>query len=170
MKLPDCQYLWTRLFYDYITGKLIWIPTSDHSAYWNKRYGYKEAFTAKHETKHQYFVGTLAGKKYYAHQIIFKMMRNEEPEEIDHIDQDKSNNVWTNLRASSRQENSCNMPLRKDNKSGFAGVHYSKGKWVSRIVRNGKEYHLGRFDTCEKAVQARAAWNPVTTLFTEVSN
>jgi hypothetical protein len=42
--------------------------------------------------------------------------------EVDHIDRNKLNNNYTNLRWCSRQENMLNRNKTKNNKSGFIGV------------------------------------------------
>jgi hypothetical protein len=49
--------------------------------------------------------------------------------------------------------------LRRGNKSGINGVHWSKdrNKWVSMIKVNGKSIFLGRFNTIEEAINVRKA-------------
>lgn len=42
-----------------------------------------------------------------------------------------------------------------DNTSGVRGVYFVRGKWMAKIVFQGKQYHLGTFDTIEDASQAR---------------
>lgn len=50
-----------------------------------------------------------------------------------------------------------NVPETSTNSSGVVGVYFHKnsGKWVSKITFQGKRYYLGRYDTLEKAAQAR---------------
>ena len=84
---------------------------------------------------------------YLEHRLIFAMHHNYFPENIDHIDLNKSNNLIKNLREVTHQENCYNRPIRKDNISGIAGVTWSKEykKWTVRIAVNGKRLFLGRF-------------------------
>lgn len=83
---------------------------------------------------------------------------------IDHIDRNKLNNTIANLRFSSQSENLHNKGKKKNNTSGFIGVHYDKnrGKWMSKINIKGKSINLGRYDSIKdaaiaynKALQAR---------------
>lgn len=88
--------------------------------------------------------------EYYAHRLAFLYMTGKWPEnQIDHIDNNKSNNRWLNLRAANNSQNHRNVPKRKTNKSGYKGVYYAKdrGKWRALICINGKKINLGQFGT-----------------------
>ena len=76
---------------------------------------------------------------------------------VDHIDGNKLNNKRNNLRECTRQNNSMNIGVRKNNQSGCTGVSYDKtrNKWMVCIVYNYKTIHLGRFKTLERAKQVR---------------
>ncbi len=43
---------------------------------------------------------------------------------VDHIDKNKSNNMFNNLRWCTSSENNRNTTIRKDNTSGFKGVSF----------------------------------------------
>lgn len=76
---------------------------------------------------------------------------------VDHIDRNGLNNRRsTNLRLVNAQQNSENMKVHKDNGTKTKGVSFSKtmNKFWARIMRNGKAYRLGFFDTVEEAAQA----------------
>jgi len=90
---------------------------------------------------------------YLEHRIIFAMHHNYWPETVDHIDLNKSNNLLSNLRAATHQQNCFNRPIRKDNKSGCSGVIWNKQyqKWNVRVVIDGKRKFLGRFENFEVA-------------------
>lgn len=94
---------------------------------------------------------------YLAHRLIYKMMTGEEPAEIDHIDGNRSNNKWANLRAVDRKTNSRNRRLGKNNTSGVIGVSRQGSLWHAYIVLDGKQHHLGFFKTIEEAKAARKA-------------
>ena len=80
-------------------------------------------------------------------------------EELDHIDLDKSNNRWGNLREASRKENSANVRVRTDSKTGVKGIRWRRNerKWHARIQVDGIRLHLGLFDTVAAATLAYKA-------------
>jgi hypothetical protein len=71
--------------------------------------------------------------------------------QIDHIDGNPSNNRISNLRDVSQTINAQNMPLRRDNSTGFFGVTKHQGKFMVRLSRR----YVGMFSTFEAAVSAR---------------
>ena len=84
-------------------------------------------------------------KSWYMHRFILEVT---DPEvEVDHKDRNGLNNQRHNIRVTEGNQNHFNMGLRKDNKSGFRGVHWSVAadKWVARITINHKIIHLGVF-------------------------
>ena len=44
--------------------------------------------------------------------------------------------------------------LKVNNRTGVAGVDFFKGKYRARATINGKQWHLGLYDTIEEAAQA----------------
>lgn len=65
-------------------------------------------------------------------------------------------NRKVNLRLCSPKENSRNLSLAKNNKTGVTGVRKTKyGKWNARITVDRKEIYLGNYDTLEEAAKAR---------------
>ncbi|MCX8289124.1 HNH endonuclease [Enterobacter pseudoroggenkampii] len=94
------------------------------------------------------------GKSEQAHRVAWYIMKGEFPSSlIDHINRDKHDNRWCNLRLASKAENNRNTDLRKDNVSGHKGVCWRSGrnKWLVQIGINGKVKHLGNFDDFELA-------------------
>jgi hypothetical protein len=97
------------------------------------------------------------GRMYQVHRIIWLYVTGEWPNyEIDHKDLNPGNNIWTNLRPATTQQNCYNRPMFKNNTSGFKGVRYKKstGKWEARIKHMYKDVQIGTFNTVEEAVQA----------------
>jgi hypothetical protein len=93
-------------------------------------------------------------KIYKAHRIIWAMQTGEWPKhKIDHINEDPSDNRWSNLRAATQSENMRNITRIKSNTSGFKGVGWSRvsKKWRAYIKVDGVNYHLGLFETKEEA-------------------
>jgi HNH endonuclease len=94
------------------------------------------------------------GKTYAlrVYRIIWAMMTGEWPaEEIDHIDLDKDNNKWGNLREATHVENCHNRSVRSDSKTGIKGVSKRRQKYIAVITSNGVTHYLGQFDTAEEA-------------------
>lgn len=104
-----------------------------------------------------YRVIGIAGFYYHAHRIIWKMVTGTDPvDQIDHIDGDRLNNRWENLRAASNGQNRWNTKLAKNNSSGHKGVSYEHGRsWVAYISAGGGQKRLGRFKSKEEAIAAR---------------
>lgn len=76
--------------------------------------------------------------------------------QIDHKNNDPSDNRIENLRLVTQQQNSFNNSLRKDNKTGFKGVCFNRkaNKYQAQIVLDGKIYYCGLFLTAREAGKA----------------
>lgn len=152
------------LRYDPRTGFLYWLERHPDDfdmlpniiRGWNTRYAGKRALTTLNN--HGYLHGTIFGKTYTAHRVIWVICTGYWPEEgIDHTNQDRTDNRIGNLREVTSSQNSQNTSLRSDNTSGTAGVNYNiaTDKWLARICINGTHTHLGLFETLDEAVSAR---------------
>ena len=150
------------------TGKLFWrdrtpdlFPygkqTAEHRCRrWNSHFSGKEAFTA--DDGAGYRQGTIFDRKYRAHRVIWAMETGAWPDDqIDHIDQDRSNNRFPNLREATSKENCRNTSMRRDNKSGTTGVYWDKAtqKWAVRVMIEGHNKNLGRFRCITAAIISR---------------
>ncbi len=83
-----------------------------------------------------------------AHRVIWCLVTGEWPlQQIDHVDRNKLNNSWENLRDVSQAVNQSNTGLRSTNKSGIKGLNKvaKRGKvyWVARKIIDGKRVTLG---------------------------
>jgi hypothetical protein len=101
-------------------------------------------------------------RRYRSSRLAVFYMTGEWPsEEVDHIDRDKSNNRWANLRVASRSDNQANNPAYANNKIGVKGVYPFKSSkrnpYTAQIRHGGKTYHLGVFATIEDASRAYVA-------------
>lgn len=101
-----------------------------------------------------YLLIKIRSKRYLNHRVIFLWHHRHLPEFLDHIDGDRLNNDISNLREATRQENSRNQKKPKSyggkqTTSIYKGVSWNKPikKWISYIWIDGKNKHLGCFDS-----------------------
>lgn len=147
--MHQSDYFKSILSYDEGTGKLYWKYRADMPAFWNTRYVGKEAG----RINNGYISIKINDESYYAHRIIWCMKTGKMPTSlVDHINMDRKDNRFENLREASYSTNMMNMPKPLDNTSGFKGVNFNKvkNKWMARICVNVKRQHLGYFD-CKAA-------------------
>ena len=73
--------------------------------------------------------------------------------DMDHVNGDRADNRWCNLREATQSQNQANTSMRADNISGYKGVCWHKGhrKWTAKIQVSGERRYLGYFDTPERA-------------------
>ena len=93
----------------------------------------------------------LLDKKIRAHRLAFYIMEGYLPEQVDHMDGDRRNNKWLNLRGCIRSENNTNLGMRSDNTSGYRGVSKCEGKWRGSVMISGKHYREAGFATIDLA-------------------
>ncbi len=92
----------------------------------------------------------VLGKYFKAHQLAFLFMKGYIPKEIDHINHDKTDNKWDNLREVTHAENLKNYTRQPSSlPQGISKIHDSRFR--VRIHVNGKPKHLGYYQTIEKA-------------------
>jgi len=94
-----------------------------------------------------------------AHRLAWFYMTGVWPEhEVDHINGIRADNSWANLRKATKNQNQQNLAgCRASNKStGLLGASYDSesGKYLARIMVDGKGKNLGRFATAEEAHRA----------------
>ena len=98
-------------------------------------------------------------QKYLIHRLVaIAFIKNlEDKPDVDHIDNNPSNNKVENLRWATSQENNQNRLMSSRNKSGVKGVDWeeSRLKWRAFICIDGIYINLGRYNTIEEATLAR---------------
>lgn len=102
----------------------------------------------------------IGGSIYYAHRLAWSIKTGEDlpaSVEIDHRDGNPANNVWSNLRLATPQQNKRNMRTPGHNTSGVKGVTFrqSRRKWQAQISIDNKCKYLGSFKSFDEAVAAR---------------
>lgn len=174
--MPDLAILLEAFLYDPETGELWWrerplhhFKNSDYQGRWNRR---RAGTQAGYTEPDRYSFVALFNKHHYVHRIIFKLMTGRAPAvEIDHINCQKSDNRWINLREATKSQNSGNVRVAKRSKTGIKGVVLEQrtGKFIAYFTVGRRGRRLGAFPTKEEAHAAycEAArqhfgefWNP----------
>lgn len=147
--------------YDPLTGIFIRKPrdirwfidgaqTAKHNMLaWNAKFAGTQAESTNTDTG--YVRIGLFGKRILAHRLAWLYMTGSLPkEQIDHIDGNRANNKWDNLREANNAQNNRNGGLRVNNTSGFKGVYFNQGKWRAQITVDYKVKYLGTFSSAEE--------------------
>jgi hypothetical protein len=159
-ELPELDLVRSMLDYQPNTGKFTWkprpvemFPAKRHAGMWNSRFAGKEAISTKHHAGYLY--GAIFESNYSAHRLAWYISHGEVPDEIDHINGDRTDNRLANLRNVTRVENCKNIAVRRKSQSGVPGVRWDaqNQKWDARISTK----HLGRFKDFDEAVRVRKA-------------
>jgi len=155
------EELKSAVSYDPHSGKLTWLPrdlsASVHNSRWNTRFAGKPAFSVP--CTNGYMKGGFHGKTLLAHRVAWAVHYGKWPDQVDHINGDKTDNRLCNLREVTASENLRNCKKAKDNTSGHIGVYWEplRRKWRADITTNRKTKCLGRFNCITAAMLVRKA-------------
>lgn len=141
------------LSYDPRTGKFIWLEREYDPSGFNEKYAGQEAFQSIDDQG--YRQTQIEGVKYRAGRVAWFIMHGHWPDNIDHINGDKSDDRLINLRDVSHEENGYNQKRSSRNKSGVTGVRFTGKKWEAGISSDGRRISLGSHIEFEDAVKAR---------------
>lgn len=143
------------LSYNPDSGEFVWKSREDRPKEWNTRRAGKVAGGLD---AHGYRTIVIDKVQYKAHRLAWLCVYGRWPVgDIDHINRDKGDNRISNLRECTRTENNQNRAATSSNSaSGYTGVSFCKttNRWRAKIKADGKQIHLGRFDTREEARDA----------------
>lgn len=99
----------------------------------------------------------IKNRSYRTHHLTWLYHTGRLPEkEIDHKDQNKANNVYSNLREVTDSQQRINTGIQRSNKSGFRGVYWlqRRKRWRARVKFEGIVYELGLYTDKEEAAKA----------------
>lgn len=150
---------------DEATGNLYWkerpreiFKTETLWRNWNRKYAGQQTFATWNT--HGYRHGKLFGIYIPTHRVVWALRMKQWPTPLlDHINGDRADNRFENLKPTTVSLNARNTGLRVTNTSGVPGVKWKKpnNRWVAVIGVDGKRIHLGSFINKEDAIACREA-------------
>jgi hypothetical protein len=155
-KLPSVKLLREFIDYNPETGVLKWrvrdarhFPSLRICHTWNSHYAGKEVGWLN---ANGYYATRFGKPSFLVQRIIWKIMTGKEPPDlIDHIDGNRTNNLWNNLREATAIQSAHNQGVRSTNTSGFRGVLKRGNRYMARVMIDGKYRSIGTFQTAERA-------------------
>jgi len=149
-ELPSQAYLRQRFDYDPEEGVLRWREPCRRKAVGDVAGSFAEDY---------YTRVYLDGVHYMEHRLVWAWLYGDEPDFIDHINQNKADNRAANLRSVDQHTNCRNARRSRRNTSGVTGVWFDTAQelWFAMISLNGKRHFLGKFKLFDDAVAARKA-------------
>jgi hypothetical protein len=161
----DISDLRRHVSYDAATGKLYWLPrlAEDFTDARRSREGIALLWNAKNAGREAlasvnvkgYKTGKYQGQALRAHRAVWLLHNDTWPEQLDHINGDKSDNRIENLRAADHTINARNQPTYRNCRYGAMGIRpVPSGNWQARLRVNGRETSLGTYPTKEDAAAA----------------
>lgn len=132
-------------------GKIATVDDCDYEYLMQWKWCYSGVYAVRRKSKH-------TGHLINMHRNIFEQRGVKVNGCIDHIDRNKLNNQFKNLRLATVNQNQYNCVAQVNNSSGFKGVSRIRksSKWLAQIRANGKSINLGTYPTREDAARA---WN-----------
>ena len=132
------------LSYDPETGALTWKVS---------RGTVKAGDVAGRGNGHGYRQIGVKGRSYLAHRLAFLLMTGKWPTLfVDHLNGQRDDNRWSNLREASNEINQQNITqAQKNSATGLLGVVPFRGRFKAQITANGQNRHLGTYDSAEVA-------------------
>ena len=133
-----------RVTYNRETGEMVVVRRIRGS---NKKYFDIASPKTPGISAYGYRIISINRRPYPVHRLIFLYINGNFPTEVDHINGNRLDNRWCNLRDVTRKENRLNSANRKDNTSGVSGLSKLKWKtgrtWDIYINHNGNRINLG---------------------------
>jgi hypothetical protein len=135
------------LTYEESTGIFFWRKTTSARV--------RVGNIAGHLNKSGYITIRIDKKLDYAHRLAFKIRGYTigNRQQVDHINGNRSDNSFKNLRLVSNGQNSMNSKISKNNTTGIKGVSFliKENKFLSQLVVNGEQKYIGLFPSLDLA-------------------
>jgi hypothetical protein len=150
------------LAYDPVTGLFSWnyrepffFRHAGQAPDWNRRHSGQNAGGLNDLG---YIQIGLHRHNFLAHRLAVLYQTGIYPaQEVDHINHNRADNSWANLRLVNRAGNQQNQSRDSRNTSGITGVFWDKScdRWIARINIGRKNTILGRFVSLDEASAVR---------------
>lgn len=141
--------------YDPEAGTFTWLPRAEvdgNMRTWNTKWAGKRTGITLNDMGYP-TIG-IFDQRYLAHRIAWLYMTGHWPAQcIDHINMDRTDYRFANLREATNAENHYNRVIQSNNKAGHLGVYLHKrsGMWHALITHDGRKISLGYFHSPELA-------------------
>lgn len=127
--------------------------------YWKKRLSIRVTVgaVAGHISKVSGYVELrIHGKMYRGHELAWFYKTGEFSKFVDHRNNIRHDNSWTNLRLGTQAENNRNKSMHSNNTSGYKGVSWSsrRKKFIVGITYESKYIYIGQYDSAKDAAIA----------------
>ncbi|GAB2471841.1 HNH endonuclease [Comamonas humi] len=150
-----------KLAYDPETGLLTWIE---------KAPGRSRSKSAGNPNGSGYIQICVDGTRFKAHRVAWAIHFGQWPSgQIDHINGNRSDNRLCNLRDVSPALNAQNRHVATSDSAPMGTTFHKRDKrWIAQIYIDGKQTHIGSFDTADQAHEAyrqrKREMHPASTL------
>lgn len=148
-ELLELAELRETLSYDQESGEFCWLKT-------NSNVSMAGSIAGRSMNSDGYRQIVIAGRFYKAHRLAWFYVHGKWPDQIDHINGDRTDNRLCNLRNVTSQQNTQNQRKpHRNNKLGLLGVVMRpNGRYQAEIRVDGRKRYLGTFDTPNEAGEA----------------
>lgn len=142
------------LHYNHETGVFTWVNPSANRLSVGDVAGCITTFPHNNKSYHHIRIDRIL---YRSHRLAWIYMYGDIDKtlQIDHINNDGTDNRIKNLRLVAASDNAKNKRRYNNNKSGHTGVYKIGSRWRATIGCDGKRIHIGMYDTIEQAIKAR---------------
>jgi hypothetical protein len=143
------------LDYDPATGVFTWKWRENFPEWLNIRRAGKVACS---EVSNGYVRIDINTRHYLAHRLAWLYVHGHWPtQQIDHINEDRSDNRIVNLREASHSQNNVRSKGMSNSSSGVVGIYRTKNgeRWVAHVGHGQGKLYLGTFATIAEAKIAR---------------
>lgn len=109
-----------------------------------------------YEDEDGYYRMRVFGRQLPAHRLAFLLKTGDMPEIVDHINGDRKDNRWKNLRPATSSENACNSVVKVNNRLGHKNIiRVPSGAFQVSVAKTGKKRVYRNFDDLPKAIAFR---------------
>ena len=146
------ERLLESFYFEEATGKFYWATPSKYISYLK---GAEAGRVITERTGKMYWFLKVDNVDYKRSRFVFLIVHGRLPTPcVDHINGNSLDDRPCNLREVTNQQNAWNRKIHKKSNTLPRGVKQVGSRFVALIRHEGKQRHLGTFDTIEIAQQA----------------